>query len=127
MADADDLKAVLAALRTLRIKQVGWNEVRIHGAVAEVLAQHGIVAEHEVRLGGRMRPDFLTASGTVIEIKKGRPPITPTLAQLTRYAASDRVQRIILVAERGLPAVPSDVGGKGLVQVPLYASWGFVV
>jgi hypothetical protein len=123
----DDMAAVLSALRTIRVPGAGWDEPRIHALVGEALAAAGIAAAHEPRIGPRMRPDFLTAGRTAIEIKKGRPRAVTALAQIARYAGSHLVAAVILVPERGLPEVPSEIGGKPAAQLPLYAGWGIAV
>jgi len=123
----DDLAAVLSALRTIRVRGAGWDEPRIHALVARALADASIMAAHEPRIGPRMRPDFLTAGGTAIEIKKGRPRAAAALAQVARYAGSPLVRAVVLVPERGLPQISDAVGGKPISQIALYSSWGIAV
>lgn len=128
MADSpDDVEAVLAALRQVRIVQAALKEVRIHEILERALKDAGIDAKHEQKIGPRCRPDFFTAGGTVIEVKKKRPNATATLKQLEKYARLPHVKAVVLVAERGLSYVPAMIGCKRVAQVTLYGSWGVAV
>jgi len=122
-----DILAVLAVLRTIRVTGAGWNEARIHTLVASALKAAGIVAVHEARIAPRMRPDFLTSGRTVIEIKKGRPRAATAIAQIARYANCPLVAAVVLVPERGIPKIPSEIGGKPVSQLPLYSGWGITI
>lgn len=122
-----DLDTTLAALRRVRLRRPERPESEIHDAIAAELAAAGVAAEHEARVGPRLRPDFLTAGGTLVEVKKRRPNATRTIAQLSRYAGHKRVRAIVLVSERGVPFLPEDLSGKPLRQVSLAAVWGVAV
>lgn len=120
-------KHVIATIRKLRMRIAGAEESQIHDIIAASLTEAKIVFRHTPHLGNRCIPDFLTETRVIIEVKKGRPPATATLKQITRYAALPDADLVILVAERGLPYIPANIEGKPIVQIPLYAAWGIAL
>lgn len=90
------------------------DEVKLHQAIAARLTASRLPFEQEVRLSDADRIDFLVAGEIGLEVKiKGR--AGEVLAQLRRYAASDRLAELVLFTTRlQLSAMPLDVEGKPL-------------
>ena len=107
-----DVDQVRQHLRRWRLH--GLLEEQVQTSIAAALLAGGIKADREVRLSLHDRIDFLTTQGVGIEVKlHGR--AVEVLAQLERYAASDRVVALLLVSARSqLTALPDVVGGKPL-------------
>ena len=98
------------------------SEEELHALIARALVGAGIEVQHEVRLAPRCRIDFM--AGTVgIEIKKSRPQRAALTAQLTRYAACDQVEALLVIAPRGVN-LPRTIGGKRVVMIALERLWG---
>ena len=115
------LESVLCALSSVRCGAADTEE-SLHAQVARALLQAGIEAEHEARLAPRCRIDFL-AGNVGIEIKKKRPERAKLLAQLTRYAACEQIQALIVVAPRGVD-LPRRIGAKPVLLLALERLWG---
>ena len=112
---------VVRAIGTIRCG-AACTEEELHARIAQALAESGLEARHEVRLAPRCRIDFL-CGGVGIEIKKSRPDRTKLLAQLTRYAACEQVQALVVAAPRGVN-LPRTIGGKRVTMVALERLWG---
>jgi len=97
-------------------------EEELHLQAAQVFADAGLDAAHEVRLGPRCRIDFMVG-GVGVEIKKSRPDRAKLLEQLSRYAACDQVDALIVAAPRGVD-LPREIGGKRVILVALERLWG---
>lgn len=97
-------------------------EEQLHDQVAQALMENGLEAQHEVRLAPRCRIDFMSG-GVGIEIKKSRPERAKLIAQLTRYAACDQVDSLVVAAPRGV-YLPKMIGGKRVTMVALERLWG---
>lgn len=97
-------------------------EEQLHAQVAQALMENGLEAQHEVRLAPRCRIDFMSG-GVGIEIKKSRPERAKLIAQLTRYAACDQVDSLVVAAPRGV-YLPKMIGGKRVTMVALERLWG---
>ena len=110
------LKSVTAALCTLRVGAAD-SEERLHEQAAEAFARAGLEAAHEVRLAPRCRIDFMVG-GVGVEIKKKRPQRAPLIAQLTRYANCPQVERLVVLAPRGVD-LPKSIGGKPVTMMSL--------
>ena len=118
------LKSVTAALGTLRVAAAD-SEERLHEQAAEAFARAGLEAAHEVRLAPRCRIDFMV--GCVgVEIKKKRPQRAPLIAQLTRYASCPQVERLVVLAPRGV-VLPKSIGGKPVTMMSLERLWGIML
>jgi len=118
------MDAVYEALCALRVP-IQQGEYDLHRLVEEALTAAGIAWEHEVRLAPRCRIDLM--AGTVgIEIKRGKPERARLLNQLSRYAACERVERLILVAERSVD-LPHTIGGKPVRVLCLNRLWGIAL
>ena len=115
------LENVTAALGTLRVGAAD-SEERLHEQAAEAFARAGLAAAHEVRLAPRCRIDFMVG-GIGVEIKKKRPQRAPLAAQLARYAACPQVERLIVLAPRGVD-LPNSIGGKPVKMMSLEKLWG---
>lgn len=100
-------------------------EYDLHALVAGALREADIPFLHEERLAPRCRVDFL--AGTVgIEIKKGRPQRRQLLHQLERYAASPRIEALVVLAERAAD-LPNEILGKPCVVISLNRLWGIAL
>ena len=97
-------------------------EEQLHAQIAQALMENGLEAQHEVRLAPRCRIDFMSG-GVGIEIKKNRPERAKLIAQLTRYAACDQVDSLVVAAPRGIH-LPKMIGGKRVTMVALERLWG---
>lgn len=118
------LKSVTAALGMLRVGAVD-SEERLHEQAAEAFARAGLEAAHEVRLAPRCRIDFMVG-GVGVEIKKKRPQRAPLIAQLTRYASCPQVERLVVLAPRGVD-LPKSIGGKPVTMMSLERLWGIML
>ena len=112
---------VINALRTIRCG-AACTEEELHIQTAQALADAGLEVRHEVSLAPRCRIDFM-CGGVGIEIKKSRPPRARLIAQLTRYAACEQVQALVVAAPRGVD-LPSRIGGKRVTLIALERLWG---
>ena len=118
------LENVTAALCTLRVGAAD-SEERLHEQAAEAFASAGLEAAHEVRLAPRCRIDFMVG-GIGVEIKKKKPQRMPLVAQLTRYAACPQVERLVVLAPRGVD-LPKSIGGKPVTMMSLERLWGIML
>ena len=118
------LKSVTAALCTLRVGAADA-EKRLHEQAAEAFARAGLEAAHEVRLAPQCRIDFMVG-GVGVEIKKKRPQRAPLIAQLTRYASCPQVERLVVLAPRGVD-LPKSIGGKPVTMMSLERLWGIML
>ena len=64
--------------------------------------------------------------GVGVEIKKKRPQRTPLIAQLTRYASCPQVERLVVLAPRGVD-LPKSIGGKPVTMMSLERLWGIML
>ena len=112
MGERSHFEDVLASLRTIRASLLGDELHYLHPLVSEALLHAGIRHESEVRLGPRRRVDFLTGGGVAIEVKKGRPKLAELVAQLEKYAESEKVVAVVLVLD-----VVVDVDDAAVVDV----------
>jgi hypothetical protein len=94
------------------------DEGQLQDGLAAVFAAQAVVAEREVRLASRDRIDFLV--GRVGVEVKTRGQVAAVARQLQRYAASDRIDALLLVTAvaRHL-TLPATIGGKPLVVASL--------
>ena len=116
-----ETEGIVDALSAIRCGASDTEE-KLHALVAQALSDAGIEAVHEARLAPRCRIDFLAGS-VGIEIKKKRPERAKLIAQLTRYAACDRIGALIVVAPRGV-YLPAAIGGKRVRLLALERLWG---
>ena len=92
------------------------DETRLQESIADVLAAAGVDHEREVVLTRRDRIDFV-AGQVGIEVKVAG-KAAAVLAQCARYAASGRVDELLVVTTRAAhTALPATVGGKPLLVV----------
>ena len=113
--------SVAYAIETIRCGAV-CTEEELHAQIAHVLQAHGLEVRHEVCLAPRCRIDFM-CGGIGIEIKKSRPERSKLIAQLTRYAACDQVEALIVAAPRGVN-LPKEIAGKRVIMIALERLWG---
>jgi hypothetical protein len=111
---AEHVRSVLAKHRFLAA-----SERELQSAIACTFEKAGIVAQREVSLSAKDRPDFWVAPGLAIEVKmKGSR--TEIARQLHRYAANPKVSGVMLVRSKlALEALPVHVCGKPLWDVKL--------
>ena len=74
--------------------------------------------------GWRRRTRFV--GGVGVEIKKKRPQRAPLIAQLTRYANCPQVERLVVLAPRGVD-LPKSIGGKPVTMMSLERLWGIML
>ena len=120
MCDETSLR-VVRAMESIRCG-ASCTEEELHAQVAFALKTCGLEVEHEVRLAPRCRIDFM-CGGIGIEIKKSRPERSKLIAQLTRYAACDQVEALIVAAPRGVN-LPKEIAGKRVIMIALERLWG---
>ena len=112
---------IVRAIETIRCG-AACTEEELHEQIACALYACGLEAQHEVRLAPRCRIDFM-CGGIGVEIKKSRPERSKLIAQLTRYAACDQVEALVVAAPRGIN-MPREIAGKRIVMVALERLWG---
>ena len=115
---------ILQALSRIRAPKT-QDEYDLHGMVAQVLQETEIPFQHEASLAPRCRIDFLC--GRVgVEIKRGKMDMKAVARQLNRYAATGKVDSLILVAEKtqGVPAYAEKIP---VYPVSLNKLWGLSV
>lgn len=122
-------EAVMARVaEALRARGLVANtEAGIHDAVYLRLLRCGLRVEREVVLGPGARIDLVVSlenCAVGVEIKRGRPRAAQVRAQLARYAATGRLDAIVLVVGRRLYlprlALPA-------TQVSVAAAYGVAV
>lgn len=117
----NDIERIVHAIEAIRCG-AACTEEELHVMIARALQKDGIEAHHEVRLAPRCRIDFL-CGGIGIEIKKSRPDRAKLMAQLSRYAACDQVEALVVAAPRGVN-LPREIGKKRVTMVALERLWG---
>ncbi len=110
-----------AAIEAMRIGAADTEE-EIHMQAARMFEKAGLAAEHEVRLAPRCRIDFMVGA-IGVEIKKKRPQKAALTAQLARYAACPQVERLLVLAPRGVD-LPNRIGEKPVTMMSLEKLWG---
>lgn len=97
-------------------------ETEFQDGIADLLALRGFRFEREVRLNDRDRIDFLVGRvGIEIKVKGSW---TDAVRQLQRYAASDRIDELVLITTRLSHAkLISEIGGKPLT-IKWVGAWG---
>ena len=119
--NAEGQQAVLEAIASVRCG-VSVSELQIHALIEHALMQAGIDVKHEVRIAPRCRIYFV-AGRIGIEIKKNRPERAKLIAQLSRYAACEQIDELIVVMSRGID-LPRTIGGKRITVIALERLWG---
>ena len=118
------MERIIEAISTLRAP-LQQGEYDLHRLVMDVLDEGCIPWEHEVRLAPRCRIDLMCGS-VGIEIKRGAVDKAGVMRQLTRYAACEQVQALILVTEKTVP-VPRMLCGKPVRLLCLNRLWGIAL
>jgi hypothetical protein len=114
-----DGEAVTAALSRYRI--VCNAEAELQAAIADAMRAAGLPCEREVPLTPRDRIDLLV-DRVGIEVKVAG-SLHVVARQLQRYAASDRVDELVLVTTKGAHArMVDELGGKP-VSVHVVRAW----
>ena len=116
-----ELQRIAEALFCVRVPAEP-GEYDIHAAVARALEQAGLNCRHECPIAPRCRIDFL-AGNIGIEVKKGRPTVGALKKQLARYLASDRIDGLLVVMQKGV-ALPNRIAGKPVQILSLNRQWG---
>jgi hypothetical protein len=101
-------------------------ESQIYTEIERVFKESGILYEREVKIGSRMRIDFLCGN-VGVEVKKGKPNRCKVEKQVTRYCKSDRINSLVLVVERSLFSHLNESNGKKVYYVALNKLWGLSV
>ena len=110
-----ELQRIAEALFCVRVPAEP-GEYDIHAAVARALEQAGLNCRHECPI------DFL-AGRIGIEVKKGRPSTGALKKQLVRYLASEELDGMVVVMQKGV-ALPEQIAGKPVKIVSLNRHWG---
>lgn len=107
---------IASTLRRYRFRYYA-NERDLQDAIAHVLRQERLPVEREARLDAHSRVDLLVARFVVeVKIAGGANAVR---RQLERYAASERVDGLVLVTTRARHVYPDAIGGKPLEVVSL--------
>lgn len=120
-----DARVIVFALNQLRIIPMSY-EFDIHKEIEKVFVENGIEYEREVKIGQRMRIDFLCGK-VGVEVKKGKPNRRRVEQQVIKYCGSDMIDSLILVVERSLFIHLDEVNGKKVYYVALNKLWGVSV
>ncbi|TCL39994.1 hypothetical protein EV210_101194 [Anaerospora hongkongensis] len=120
------LEEVIAAVTRIRIPKI-IEEYQLQDMINVALKEQGLTCKKEYRLGPRNRIDFLCNGGIGIEVKKGKPNSTSILKQLERYAMHEQIEAIILVIERNIAYLPSEINGKPCRSIGLNKLWGIAL
>lgn len=112
---------VLQALKQLRVAGSD-DEYRLQNEIASCLDAHKIGYIKEYRISPNCRIDFFL-SGIGLEVKKGKPPRSQVLRQVSRYLRHRELEALILVTERA-QHLPPKVEGKDCISVCLSKLWG---
>lgn len=92
-----------------------------HLSLSEALRAQGVEVQDEVPLNAKDRIDMLIgAVGVEVKIKGQRRDI---YRQLQRYAASDRIEALVLVTSAPWPASIREIGGKPFFNASLSVGW----
>ena len=118
------MEEVYEALTALRAP-LQQGEYDLHRLVMDALERAAIPYAHEVRLAPRCRIDLMCGS-VGIEVKRGAVDKAGVMRQLTRYAACEQVQSLILVTEKTVP-VPRMLCGKPVRLLCLNRLWGIAL
>jgi len=120
------MNAVAGAVRTIRVMNPD-HEFEIHSRIETALLDASIYFTREHKLAKRARIDFLTRHGIGIEVKRGKPLSSNVAAQLGRYIACDSVRGIVVVVDRNIFNVPSEINGKPILYISLSHLWGIAL
>lgn len=118
------MQHIIDAISALRAP-LQQGEYDLHRLVMDALDAGGIPWEHEVKLAPRCRIDLMCGS-VGIEVKRGAVDKAGVMRQLTRYAACEQVQSLILVTEKTVP-VPRTLCGKPVRLLCLNRLWGIAL
>jgi hypothetical protein len=121
-----EMKAALAALRSLRIGGWALSEAEIRDRILAHLVTAGIRCQREVVFAKGQRADIWIDGGVIIELKRKRPHLEDTLAQVTRYAATGAIKGIIVICGQLLP-LPSRIKGIPCAMMSLSLQWGIAL
>jgi hypothetical protein len=113
----------VAAIRGIRV-YAAPDERELHRLVAAALDAAGITHRHEVKIGPRMRVDFLTDDGVGIEVKRGKTWGRAVDRQVRGYLGSDQITSLILYAERAVFVVGETGHAKPVSVVFAAEQWG---
>lgn len=115
------MERVMESLGAIRC-DAACSEETLHMQVKKALADAGLRAEHEARLGPRCRIDFMVGE-IGVEVKKSRPSPARLCEQLARYASCPQVKQLLVIAPRGVN-LPRTIGGKPVKMLALERLWG---
>lgn len=84
----------------------------LQAGVAQALTVAGIEFREEVRITPQDRLDFL-CGGLAIELKvSGNFTRADLVRQVSRYAQHEKVERVLIVANRCIAEMPTEINGK---------------
>ena len=114
-------KLVLNALGEMRPPFAPY-EADLHAMVEQKWLEKGWTYQHEAVLAPGARIDFLVED-VGVEIKKGKPVSRTLIAQLTKYAQSEKIHTLIVISQQNV-RLPEAVLGKPVFLLPLHRLWG---
>jgi hypothetical protein len=112
-------------IETLRISYIS-EEYALQRIIAESLEKAHVAFTKEYKLGPRNRIDFFV-DGIGIEIKKGKPNRASVQSQLVRYAEFEKIRGIILIVERNVVGIPTEINQKPCYVIGLNRLWGIAI
>ena len=112
---------VLQALRAMRPPFILY-EIDLHHLVECRLDECGLEYRHEAAIAKGCRIDYLVGD-VGVEIKKGKPRAETLVRQLSRYAASDQVNSLVVVSWQSV-GLPKKLNGKPIYPLALAKLWG---
>lgn len=112
-------RRIVAACERSRINVS--TEGAAHIALSKALRAQGMEVQDEVALSEKDRIDLLIGTvGVEVKIKGQRREI---FRQLERYAASERIEALVLVTSAPWPASIREIGGKPFFNASLSVGW----
>jgi hypothetical protein len=131
----DNLDDIVQVLKGVRFNAPVRLESDVVGQVCTHLGRGGYPLVREWQLTKGSRIDIyvgeVTGSEEIlsigIEVKKGKPNTGAVQKQLKRYAATGKLNALILVTERGLRAHVAEHNGVPIRYVSLAFNWGLTV
>lgn len=108
------LEEIVAILSRYKFRFI--SETQLQQGISSALTMSCVDHQREVRLDPQSRLDFLCDEGLAIEVKVSGNFCHSTLVrQLHRYAASERVNSILVVANKYIQPLPATMNGKPIL------------
>jgi hypothetical protein len=108
---SNKLEEIVAILTRYRFRFI--SETQLQQGISSALTMACVNHQREVRLDPQSRLDFLCDDGLAIEVKVSGNFCRSTLVrQLHRYAESERIQSLLVVANKYIEPLPATMNGK---------------